>query len=65
MSSAAIHWLLYLVALMTMLTGWFFEAACGWSISLYGVLPSPRLVEEGSQTGHAIGELHETTVWCW
>jgi cytochrome b561 len=30
---------------------------------LYGVLPLPRLVEEGSPTGRAIGELHETLVW--
>ena len=30
---------------------------------MYGVLPLPRLIEEGSQTGHAIGELHATLVW--
>ena len=62
-SSEAVHWLLYLVVLVTTLTGWFFEAARGWSISFYGLLPLPRLVEEGSQIGHAIGELHETMVW--
>lgn len=62
-SSELVHWLLYLVVLLTTLSGWFFESARGWSISLYGVLPLPRLVEEGSQAGHTIGELHTTLVW--
>jgi len=58
-----VHWLLYLVVLLTTLSGWFFESARGWSITLYGAVPLPRLVEEGSQAGHAIGELHATLVW--
>jgi cytochrome b561 len=62
-SSELVHWLLYLVVLLTTLSGWFFESARGWSISLYGTLPLPRLVEEGSQAGHVIGELHATLVW--
>lgn len=62
-SSEAVHWLLYLVVLVTTLTGWFFESARGWSVNLFGVLPLPRLVTEGSPTGHAIGELHETMIW--
>jgi cytochrome b561 len=62
-SSEAVHWVLYLVVLLTTLTGWFFESARGWSVSLYGVLPLPRLVEEGSPPGHTIGELHETMIW--
>ncbi|HEV2100166.1 MAG TPA: cytochrome b/b6 domain-containing protein [Stellaceae bacterium] len=62
-SSEAVHWLLYLVVLLTTLTGWFFESTRGWSISLYGALPLPGLVEEGSPIGHAIGEQHATLVW--
>ena len=62
-TSEGVHWLLYLVVLLTTLSGWFFESARGWSISLYGVLPLPRLVAESSPTGHAIGELHSTLVW--
>ncbi len=62
-SSEWVHWLLYLAVLLTTLTGWFFESARGWSISLYGVLPLPRLVGEGSPFGHSIGELHQTLVW--
>ena len=62
-SSEAVHLLLYPVVFVTTLTGWFFESGRGWSINLYGVLPIPRLVEEGSPTGHAIGELHETMIW--
>lgn len=60
-NSEAIHWLL--VVLVATLTGWFFESARGWSVSLYGVLPLLRLVPEGSSIGHAIGELHETMIW--
>lgn len=49
--------------LATTVSGWLFESARGWTINLYGVLPLPRVVEEGSATGHAIGELHATLVW--
>jgi hypothetical protein len=37
---------------------------CQWGlVVLYGALQLPRLVEEGSQAGRAIGELHATLVW--
>jgi cytochrome b561 len=58
-----LHWLLYLAVFVTTLTGWIFESARGWTIDLYGVLPLPRLVEQGSAIGHDIGELHATMVW--
>jgi cytochrome b561 len=63
LSSELVHWLLYLAVLATTLSGWLFESARGWTINLYGVVPLPRLVEEGSPTGQALGELHSTMVW--
>jgi cytochrome b561 len=63
LSSELVHWLLYLVVLATTLSGWLFESARGWTISLYGIVPLPRLVEEGSPVGHALGDLHSTMMW--
>lgn len=63
LSSELVHWLLYLAVLATTISGWFFESARGWTINVYGVLPLPRLVEEGSSMGHTIGEFHSTMVW--
>jgi cytochrome b561 len=61
--SESVHWLLYLTVLGATLSGWLFESARGWTIRLYGVLPLPHLVAEGSPFGHTIGELHATMVW--
>jgi cytochrome b561 len=63
LSSALVHWLLYLALITTTLTGWLFESARGWKIALYGVVSLPQLVKEGSPTGHALGELHSSLVW--
>jgi cytochrome b561 len=62
-SSEVLHWLLYLAVLATTLTGWLFESTRGWTIHLYGAVPLPRLVEEGSSIGQAIGGWHSTAVW--
>jgi cytochrome b561 len=63
LSSELVHWLLYLLVLATTLSGWLFESARGWTVSLYGIVALPRLVEEGSPIGHTLGELHSTMVW--
>jgi cytochrome b561 len=62
-SSELVHWLLYVAVLLTTVTGWFFESARGWTIALYGVIPLPRLVSEGSSLGIGIGGWHVTLVW--
>lgn len=62
-SSELVHWLLYLAVLLTTLSGWFFASMRGWTIYLYGVLPLPRLVAEGSPLGRALGSWHETLTW--
>lgn len=62
-SSELVHWLLYLVVLITTLSGWFFESARGWTIRLWGVVPLPPLVAENSPLGHGVGGFHGTLVW--
>jgi cytochrome b561 len=62
-SSELVHWLLYVVVLLTTLSGWFVASVRGWTIYLYGLVPLPRLVEQGSPFGRAVGALHETLTW--
>jgi cytochrome b561 len=63
LSSELVHWLLYLVLFLTTLSGWFYESARGWTIWLFGVVPLPRLVAEGSAIGRSLGEFHSTLTW--
>lgn len=62
-SSELVHWLLYLAVLLTTLSGWFFASMRGWTIYLWGVLPLPRLVAEGSPFGRTLGGWHEFLTW--
>ena len=62
-SSELVHWLLYVVVLLTTISGWFYASARGWTIQLFGLVPLPRLVEQGSALGRTIGELHATLTW--
>jgi len=62
-SSELVHWLLYVIVLLTTISGWFYESARGWTILLFGLVPLPRLVEQGSALGRTIGELHATLTW--
>jgi cytochrome b561 len=61
--SELVHWLLYLAVVLTTITGWFFASARGWSITLFGLVPLPRLVAQGSALGRSLGGLHETLTW--
>ena len=62
-TSEAVHWLLYLLVLVTTLSGWFFASARGWSLTFFGLFPLPALVPQGSAVGRAIGGIHEDIVW--
>jgi cytochrome b561 len=62
-SSELVHWLLYVVVLLTTLSGWLAASAKGWTIDLFGVSPLPRLVEQGSPLGRSIGDLHAALTW--
>jgi cytochrome b561 len=62
-SSELVNWLLYIIVLLTTLSGWFAASAKGWTIYLFGAVPLPRLVEQGSALGRSIGDLHVTLTW--
>jgi cytochrome b561 len=62
-TSAAVHWVLYALVLVTTLSGWFYASARGWPLTFFDLVPLPALVAQGSPTGRAIGEIHESIVW--
>lgn len=62
-SAEWVHWLLYLVVLLTTLTGWLLDSARGTDAAFVGGVALPRLVPEGSAFGQAIGRWHATMVW--
>ncbi len=62
-ASEAVHWLLYLLVLVTTLSGWFYASARGWALTFFGLFPLSALVAQGSRTGRAIGGIHEDIVW--
>lgn len=59
----AVHWVLYALVFVTTFSGWFYVSARGWSIALFGLFPLPGLTAQGSPTGRALGEIHESVVW--
>lgn len=59
----ALHWALYLLVLVTTITGWFYASMRGWTLTLFGVVPVPPLTVEGSEFGRSIGRLHENVTW--
>lgn len=63
LASAAVHWLLYVLVLVTTLSGWFYASARGWTLTFFGLAPLPALVAQGSRAGRALGEIHEGIVW--
>jgi cytochrome b561 len=62
-ASAAVHALLYLLVLVTTLSGWFYASARGWALTFFDLAPLPALSAPGSTVGRAIGSLHESLVW--
>jgi cytochrome b561 len=63
LSSVAIHWALYALAVITPLTGWSYASARGWPITLFSLVQLPPLFAANSPAGRLIGEVHESIVW--
>jgi len=62
-TSVAVHWVLYALVLVSTMSGWFYASARGWPLTFFDLFPLPALVAQGSPTGRAIGEIHESIVW--
>jgi cytochrome b561 len=58
-----VHGTLYVLVFALTLSGWCFASMRGWTITVFGLVPVPRLVAEGSAVGRAIGELHIPLSW--
>jgi len=62
LSSEAVHWLLYLLVILTTLSGWLHVGLHGWSIPVFSVWPLPLLAAKGTALAE-FGHWHETLEW--
>jgi cytochrome b561 len=63
LSSEAVHWLLYLLVLLTTLSGWYFASMRGWTIRLFGLVDLPMLTAANAPIARTLGRWHETLEW--
>lgn len=62
-ASRLLHFALYVLVFAMTVSGWLFASMRGWAITVFGVVPVPRLVAEGAPLGRALGEWHGTLSW--
>jgi cytochrome b561 len=55
----AAHWLLYVLAFATLMTGWIHASERGWPIKMFGLIPVPPICPAGSEIAHYLGEFHK------
>jgi cytochrome b561 len=63
LSSEAMHWLLYILVLLTTISGWLFASFRGWSISFFFMMPLPMLSGENPTAIRAINHWHQKFEW--
>src|SRR5260370_23347980 len=63
LSSEAVHWLLYVLALAATVTGWLFASFRLWSLSFFYLLPKPILSSGNDTAGKRIDGLHQASQW--
>ena len=59
----AVHWLLYVLILLTTISGWLFASFRGWSISFFFLAPLPMLSSENTDALRAINHWHQKFEW--
>jgi cytochrome b561 len=59
----AVHWLLYVLVLLTTISGWLFASFRGWSISFFFLAPMPMLSSENTTALRAINHWHQKFEW--
>jgi cytochrome b561 len=62
-TSEAVHWLLYLLVLLTTLSGWLFASARGWNVSWFFVTPLPMLSSGNRALVKALDGWHQNFMW--
>jgi cytochrome b561 len=63
LAAAVVHLALYLLVFALTVSGWMVASMRGWTITIFGLVPVPHLVAEGSALGRTIGELHIPLSW--
>jgi cytochrome b561 len=61
--SEILHWLLYVLVLLTTISGWLFASFRGWSISFFFLTPLPMLSSENLPALRAINHWHQKFEW--
>lgn len=61
--SETVHWLLYLLVLLTTLSGWLFASARGSSISWFFIAPLPMLTSGNRALVKALDGWHQNFMW--
>ena len=62
-TSEAAHWLLYVLVLLTTLSGWLFASARGWSVSWFFIVPLPMLTHGNRSLVRALDGWHQNFMW--
>jgi cytochrome b561 len=63
LTSEAVHWLLYLLVLLTTLSGWLFASARGWTVSWFFIAPLPMLTSGDRALVKALNGWHQNIMW--
>jgi len=61
--SEGVHWLLYLLVLLTTLSGWLFASARGWSVFWFFLTPLPMLTAGNRALVRALDGWHQNFMW--
>src|SRR5262249_10578981 len=62
-TSEGVHWLLYLLVLLTTLSGWIFASARGWTVSWFFVAPLPMLTPGNRTLVKVLDGWHQNFMW--
>lgn len=63
MTSEAVHWLLYVLVLLTTLSGWLFASARGWKVSWFFAVPLPMLTSASRDLVKVLNGWHQKFMW--
>jgi cytochrome b561 len=61
-AAASIHWLLYLLLLLTPLAGWMHASAAGLSVNWFGLFQVPDLISKQPELSDALKAVHKGCV---
>ncbi|MBS0379720.1 MAG: cytochrome b [Proteobacteria bacterium] len=62
-ASGVVHWLLYVLVLLTCLSGWLFASARGWKVLWLFWLPLPMLTPKNPVLLKQIDGIHQVCEW--